>query len=480
MEVRDLRKKIAELEKLQSTYSDMGKQIKQTMSLLNATLESTADGLLVVDNFGKVVRYNKKFLKMWRIPAPLAEQNDDKILLDFVLNQLHDPASFLDKVHYLYSHNKEDSIDILEFKDGRVFERYSQPQRIENKIVGRVWSFRDITAHTQVKKALETSVAESEAIFNSIADAAVVVDTQRRIVRINPAFTRIFGYELEELKGKTTEILYANETDHAAIDQKYYHTGAVQGKPIYEISYRRKDGTVFPAETMGARIIDPKGNILGFFGIHRDITERKQAEELLRESEERFRRIFEDGPLGMIIAAPNYRILNANKTVCEMLGYAEEELIGLSIADITLPEDIEKSATLSKQALTGEIPIFQIEKRYFKKNGEILWINLTVTTMHDQMGKVLYAIGMMEDISERKLSGQQKEKLISDLHGALAEIKKLRGILPICSSCKKIRDDKGYWNQIEVYIRDHSEAEFSHGICPECAKKLFPDFYKES
>jgi len=476
MDLRELRQKITELEKLRSTSSDLEKQIKQAMSLLNATLESTADGLLVVDNLGKVVRYNEKFLKMWRIPQRLAEQNDDKTLLDFVLNQLRDPESFLNKVRYLYSHNEEDSTDVIEFKDGRIFERYSQPQKIENKIVGRVWSFRDITAHMQAKKALEKSNAESEAIFNSIVDAAIVVDTQRRIVRINPAFTRLFGYGPEELKGRTTEMLYAEGTDYGMIDQKYYRAGAApKEEPIYEVSYRRRDGTVFPAETMGARIICPKGTVIGYIEIHRDITGRKQTEELLRESEERFRRIFEDGPLGMIIAAPDYTVLHANKAICELLGYTEQELIGLSIEDITFPEDRDKSMKLSGQALKGEIPVFQMEKRYFRKNSEGIWINLTVTTIHDQRGKVLYAIGMIEDISKRKLAEQQREKLISELQEALAEIRRLRGILPICASCKKIRDDKGYWNQLEVYIRDHSEAEFSHVICPECAKKLYPD-----
>ncbi|MBI5374703.1 MAG: response regulator [Candidatus Schekmanbacteria bacterium] len=79
---------------------------------------------------------------------------------------------------------------------------------------------------------------------------------------------------------------------------------------------------------------------------------------------------------------------------------------------------------------------------------------------------------------ERKRIEEEKEKLIKDLRDALGKIKTLSGMLPICASCKKIRDDKGYWNQIESYLRDHSEAEFSHGICPECAEKFYPDYYK--
>ncbi|MCJ7540367.1 MAG: hypothetical protein MUO88_11965 [Desulfobacterales bacterium] len=77
-------------------------------------------------------------------------------------------------------------------------------------------------------------------------------------------------------------------------------------------------------------------------------------------------------------------------------------------------------------------------------------------------------------------AGKDKSKLIIQLQASLSEIKMLSGLLPICSSCKKIRDDKGYWNQIESYIREHSEAEFTHSICPECSKKLYPDFYKEN
>jgi DNA-binding NtrC family response regulator len=87
---------------------------------------------------------------------------------------------------------------------------------------------------------------------------------------------------------------------------------------------------------------------------------------------------------------------------------------------------------------------------------------------------------LKEEISQRRKVEEEREKLISELKQALAEVKTLSGLLPICASCKKIRDDKGYWNQIEVYIRNHSDAEFSHGLCPECAKKLYPDYFKKA
>jgi nitrate/nitrite-specific signal transduction histidine kinase len=86
---------------------------------------------------------------------------------------------------------------------------------------------------------------------------------------------------------------------------------------------------------------------------------------------------------------------------------------------------------------------------------------------------------LIEEMQERMEIEREREKLIVELRGLLAEVKTLTGMLPICCSCKKIRDDQGYWRQIETYLQDHSNAEFSHGICPECAKKLYPDFYSD-
>ncbi len=86
---------------------------------------------------------------------------------------------------------------------------------------------------------------------------------------------------------------------------------------------------------------------------------------------------------------------------------------------------------------------------------------------------------LLHHIAERKQAEEAQKKLVFELQAALAKVKTLSGLLPICASCKKIRDDKGYWNQIESFISEHSEAEFSHGFCPECAAKLYPEFYKK-
>ncbi len=201
------------------------RRVDERTETIRASLESTADGILVIDSSGRVSTSNRKFAEMWHIPESVLTMRDDRTLLDFVVGQLKDPDAFLKKVRELYADKDAQSDDLIEFKDGRIFERHSEPQRIDNRNVGRVWGFRDIT-------------------------------------------------------------------------------------------------------------------------------QSKRAQE-------------------------------------------------------------------------------------------------------------------------------ERENLISELQQALSKVKLLSGLLPICASCKKIRDDRGYWNQIEGYIRQHSEAEFSHSICPQCLEKLYPEFSSE-
>ncbi len=128
--------------------------LEHSYSLLRATLDSTTDGILVVDRAEKITGLNKTFLKMWRIPDEVIQSKDDSRAIVFVLDQLKDPESFKKKIRKLYDRPEEESYDMLQFKDGRIFERYSQPQRLGDRIVGRVWSFRDVTERKTIEDAL--------------------------------------------------------------------------------------------------------------------------------------------------------------------------------------------------------------------------------------------------------------------------------------------------------------------------------------
>lgn len=133
----------------------MREQIDYDSSLQQATIESTTDGILVVDSNGRWGSFNRKFLGMWRVPPEITRMGDDDAALEFVLDQLEDPAQFLAKVRELYEQPDAESYDVLAFKDGRVFERYSQPQRIAGRVVGRVWSFRDVTDRRRDEERLQ-------------------------------------------------------------------------------------------------------------------------------------------------------------------------------------------------------------------------------------------------------------------------------------------------------------------------------------
>ncbi|NMC39444.1 MAG: PAS domain S-box protein [Bacteroidales bacterium] len=137
-------------------------ELEKSFSLLKATLESTADGILVVDSNGKIVQYNQKFSEMWRIPDNILESLDDETAVKYVMEQLIDPEEFKSQVKQLYTDPEITTSDLLEFKDGRVFERYSQPQRISGKCVGRVWSFRDITESKRAEAELVAAKEKAE------------------------------------------------------------------------------------------------------------------------------------------------------------------------------------------------------------------------------------------------------------------------------------------------------------------------------
>ena len=184
-------------------------ELKKTLSLLNATIESTRDGILVVDLTGKIISFNKKFADIWHIPSHILDSLDDSAMLGFVSDQLQDPDGFIKKVQELYAQPDAEISDVLQFKDGRIFERYSRPQRIEEKCVGRVWSFHDITT----RKRAEEQIAKMAYfdVLTSLPNRYIFKD------RLNQAILYAEKYK------KLLAIIYLDLDDFKRINDTFGH-----------------------------------------------------------------------------------------------------------------------------------------------------------------------------------------------------------------------------------------------------------------
>ncbi len=164
----------------------------------------------------------------------------------------------------------------------------------------------------------------------------------------------------------------------------------------------------------------------------------------------------------------------------DMLGFAPDEVIGKKIYDFMAPEEVFFGVSGFNSFLENKQPFNGWVMPLKRKDGAMVFVESNGVPIINQGGEIKGFRGVNRNITKRYMLIAEKERLITELQSALDKLKMLSGMLPICSSCKKIRDDSGYWQQIESYITEHSEAEFSHSLCPECAQRLYPDYYKQA
>lgn len=210
---------------------------------------------------------------------------------------------------------------------------------------------------------------------------------------------------------------------------------------------------------------------------------REQATLLrqLRQRETELRRlavVVRDSPDAMTVQDLAGNILEWNRGAEKMYGWPAEEAKRMNIDAIVPPARTTESFDFI-QKIFKEQPVESFETKRMTADGRILDVWLTVTAIHNQDGKPVGIATTERDITARKAAEKEKVDLIKQLQRALAEVKTLRGIIPICMICKRIRNDEGYWEQVEVYVHRHSEANFSHGVCPKCMKDRHPKVYEK-
>lgn len=265
-------------------------ELERSLSLLKATLESTAEGIIAISTEREIVCINQKFIDIWGIPDEILTCPDFDRRLGFIMEQFKDPVSAMKRVRELYQQPDAEIDDIVELKSGRFFERHSKPQRLGDKIIGRVWSFQEITARKQAEAALRRYAD----IFEH-AELGLVIDNPdgKTLQLMNPAYAKMHGYRVDELQGQPIINLFPPEHQTEATEQ--IRLMDELGHHTFESQHVRRDGSIFPVHIDGTSIKDQDGNLIYRIVSVHDITERKEAElklqtlnsELERQVQER-------------------------------------------------------------------------------------------------------------------------------------------------------------------------------------------------
>ena len=260
-------------------------ELETSLSLLQATIESTADGILAVDGQGKIVTFNRKFAQMWQVPDYLLDLRDNNQILGFGINQLKYPEIFLDRAKELSDRPAAESFDILEFKDGRMLERYSLPQCTEGQITGRVFSFRDVTERVQSEEKLRKSEERFHLLTRATSEAVWDLDLLKNEYWLSKEFEKVFGYKLNETQTIDLESWWLNihpeERERVILRFKEIMNSDAKSWSE-EYSFRRAEGGYVFVLDRGYIIRNESGKAVRAIGTMMDITQRKQAEEILR------------------------------------------------------------------------------------------------------------------------------------------------------------------------------------------------------
>ena len=375
------------------------RRAEQDLTLKNVILstqqETSLDGILVVDERGKMISFNQRFVALWDIPPEVGASGSDERALQSVLDKLSEPDAFVARVAYLYEHREEESHEEIALKDGRTFDRYSAPMvGADGGYHGRVWYFRDITERKRAEQALRESETRLASLFAGIDDTIIVHDKEGRIIDCNDAACQRLGYSREELLALRTSDLEPPEFAAGFRErlEQQFRSGRFTGEGVH----LTKDGRRIPVD-INSSVFDYQGK-KAVLAAMRDNSERKRAEEALRASEQRLQSLFAGIDDAIFVHDREGRIIDCNDAACRRLGYSREELLAMRTSDVDAPEfAVGFRERLEQQFRSGR---FVGEGVHLTKDGRRIPVDINSGVIDYQGKKAVLAT--MRDSSERK------------------------------------------------------------------------------
>lgn len=393
---------ITERKMMENTLCEVEIQKSKSLSLLQATLDSTNDAILVVDLNNTWVLHNERFLKLWQITDEILTAKDDNAALTSVLNQLEDADAFLKKVIELYATPEKSSFDIVKFKNGKIIERYSIPQLIDDKVVGRVWSFRDVTDRKQTEQKIKIESEKSQALLRNASDGIHILDYDGNIIEASESFCDMLGYRRDEVIGMNVsqwDAGFANSDEQLKEVRKQFE------KPVrsqFESKHKRKDGSIFEVEISGYPLVLAGQKVL--FNASRDITDRKLITRQIQESEERLRLALLAGNQGWFDLNVQTGEIAVSPEYVHMIGYDPNNFHTNfnEWKNSIHPDDLDAVETVFKECLATNSQKAMQYRRITAK-GRWKWIySVGKVTEWDADNHPLRMIGTHTDITLQK------------------------------------------------------------------------------
>jgi PAS domain S-box-containing protein len=416
-------------------------QLRESQTYLEATLDSTADGILAVDNCGRVLEANRRFAELWRIPDDLLKSGDDAVLLAFVMNQLTDPEAFLSKVQSLYGSDATD-VDTLTFKDGRVFERHSSATMQDSIVTGRVWSFSDISEQVHARAELLERERVLSTLIGNLPGMAYrcAHDAQWTLEFASDGCEELTGYPPEALVGNAVlsfvDLLHPDDV----ADERRETEAAIARDEPWTTTYRitTASGDLIWVWERGSALKDENGAVLAIEGFVHEITSGHEAEVRLEAASAEWRRTFDAMRDSVAVFDRDGHLLRCNLATAKMTSRDFADIIGRPCYEVFHGTHEYHSDCPQLGAFASGRP----ETSIIEQDGS--WLRVTFEPEIDEAGHVRGGVHVVTDVTDLKEGEEQLRASVARLE-AVTE-----GVIAALSRSVEARDPYTSGHQLRV------------------------------